>query len=366
MKRFVTFFAFASLAFALPPVSGGLAAQPATAKQPPLATATFAGGCFWCVESDFLAVPGVVEAVSGYAGGKEANPTYKQVSAGQTGHLEAVQLKFDPAKVSYRQLVDWFWRHHDPTDSGGQFCDRGRQYGPAIFVHDEAQRLVAEDSNKRLVDSKALAKPVVTPIVAFSTFYPAEDYHQRYFQKNPVRYKFYRFNCGRERTLKALWGAEAEKPFSAYGAEATGWRKPSREQLKARLTPMQFKVTQEDGTEPPFHNEYDSNKREGIYVDILSGEALFSSRDKFDSGTGWPSFTRPLEPGNIVEREDNTLFSRRTEVRSRLGDNHLGHVFPDGPRPTGLRYCMNSAALRFVPRENMEKEGYGRYLTLFK
>ncbi|MHC1701947.1 MAG: peptide-methionine (R)-S-oxide reductase MsrB [Humidesulfovibrio sp.] len=332
-----------------------------------VAVATFAGGCFWCVESDFLPLPGVIAVTSGYAGGKEKNPTYEQVSAGKTGHLEAVQLRFDPAKVSYRLLVEWFWRHHDPTDAGGQFCDRGRQYGPAIFAHGDEQRREAEESKKRLVDSKALGKPVVTPILAYTTFYPAEDYHQRYFEKNPIRYKFYRFNCGRDKTLKALWGSQADRPLAAYAAEAAGgWRKPSREELKARLTPMQFKVTQEDGTEPPFKNEYDTNKREGIYVDIVSGEALFSSRDKYDSGTGWPSFTRPLEPGNIVERADNTLFTTRTEVRSRLADSHLGHVFPDGPKPTGLRYCMNSAALRFVPRENMEKEGYGRYLKLFE
>lgn len=193
-----------------------LLAIPAMAAQPSLATATFAGGCFWCVESDFLPVPGVVGAVSGYAGGPEINPTYKQVSSGQTGHLEAVQLTYDPAKVSFAQLMEWFWRHHDPTDAGGQFCDRGRQYGPAIFVHDEEQRRVAEDSRKRLAESKVLAKPVVTPIVAFSSFYPAEDYHQRYFQKNPIRYKFYRFNCGRDAALRTLWGAQADRPFSEY------------------------------------------------------------------------------------------------------------------------------------------------------
>ncbi|MBU1229477.1 MAG: peptide-methionine (R)-S-oxide reductase MsrB [Proteobacteria bacterium] len=332
------------------------------------ALATFAGGCFWCVESDFAHLPGVVSVTSGYAGGAERNPTYKQVSAGQTGHLEAAQIRFDPAKVSYLQLLEWFWRHHDPTDAGGQFCDRGNQYRPAVFTHSEEQRREAEESKKRLADSRVLARPVITPILAFTTFYPAEDYHQRYFEKNPVRYTFYRFNCGRDKTIKGLWGSEAEKPFSAYtpAAVAPGaWRKPSREQLKATLTPLQFKVTQEEGTEPPFTNEYDTNKREGIYVDIVSGEALFSSRDKYDSGTGWPSFVRPLEPGNIVEREDRTLFSVRTEIRSRLGDNHLGHVFTDGPKPTGLRYCMNSAALRFVPRESLEKEGYGKYAGLF-
>jgi len=331
-----------------------------------IATATFAGGCFWCLESDFIHLPGVLGVTSGYAGGKEKDPTYEQVSTGTTGHLEAVQPSFDPARVGYGQFVEWFWRHHDPTDAGGQFCDRGRQYGPAIFVHDEEQRRVAEESRQRLVDSKVLGRPVVTPILAYTTFYPAEDYHQRFFEKSPVRYTSYRFHCSRENTLRALWGPEANKPFPATNPEAaSGWRKPSREELQARLTPLQFQVTQEHGTEPPFQNEFAADKREGIYVDIISGEALFSSQDKFDSGTGWPSFTRPLEPGNIVERQDNALFSTRTEVRSRLADSHLGHVFPDGPKPTGLRYCLNSAALRFVPRENLEQEGYGRYLGLF-
>jgi len=341
----------------------------AAMTQDKLAVATFAGGCFWCVESDFLHIPGVVQVTSGFAGGREKDPSYKQVSAGLTGHREAVQLRYDPAKVSYRLLVEWFWRHHDLTDDGGQFCDRGNQYRPAIFVHTPEQRREAEASKKALVDSHVLKSPVVTPILDYTTFYPAEDYHQRYFERNPIRYKFYRYNCGRENTLRALWGSAADKPFQAYTtseASANAWRKPTREQLKARLTPLQYKVTQEEGTEPPFKNEYDTNKREGIYVDIVSGEVLFSSRDKFDSGTGWPSFTRPLEPGNIVERPDNTLFTTRTEVRSRLADSHLGHVFPDGPRPTGLRYCMNSAALRFVPKENLEKDGYGKYLGLFK
>ena len=221
-----------------------------TAVQP-LDVATFAGGCFWCVESDFVHIPGVLHVTSGYAGGKEQNPTYTQVSSGSTGHLESVQLRYDPSKVSYRQLLEWFWRHHDPTDAGGQFCDRGNQYRSAIFVHNEEQRREAEASRKRLVDSKVLNKPVVTPIIAYTTFFPAEEYHQRYFEKNPVRYKFYRFNCGRDKTIRGLWGDEADKPFSEYpnaAAATPTWHKPSREQLKARLTPLQFKVTQDSGT----------------------------------------------------------------------------------------------------------------------
>jgi peptide methionine sulfoxide reductase msrA/msrB len=336
------------------------------------AVATLAGGCFWCTEADFEKLPGVVKVISGYSGGEEPNPTYKQVSAGQTGHLESVQVYYDPAKLTYGQILDWFWRHIDPTDAGGQFVDRGAQYRSAIFYHDEEQRRVAEESKARLAASGAFKKPIVTEIRPFKSFWPAEEYHQDYYKVNPLRYKYYRHGSGRDQFLEKTWGDEAGK-LPAAPAPATGAKggpeafvKPSKAELKARLTPMQYEVTQEEGTEPPYRNEYNDNKRQGIYVDIVSGEPLFSSLDKYDSGTGWPSFTRPLEPGNVVEKEDRRLFSVRTEVRSRLAGSHLGHVFNDGPKPTGLRYCMNSAALRFVAKEDLEKEGYGKYRALFE
>ncbi|MDQ7832568.1 MAG: peptide-methionine (R)-S-oxide reductase MsrB [Desulfovibrionaceae bacterium] len=357
-------------------------------------SAVFAGGCFWCLEAAMETKPGVISAVSGYTGGHDPAPTYAAVSTGETGHTEAVRVVYDPQAISYEDLVRIFFKNIDPTDPGGQFADRGSQYRTAIYYADENQKRIAENVRDAMAASGRFKKPLDVPILPVAPFYPAEEEHQDYYAKHAVRYESYHRFSGRGPYLDSVWGkdgtgasppqvvpdapgapgasvtsdapdatAPPEAPAPKTAAPSVGYTRPDDAELEMRLSPLAFEVTRKDATEPPFGNAYWNEKRPGIYVDVVSGEPLFTSADKFDSGTGWPSFTRPIAPGAVAARTDASHGMARTEVRSSLADSHLGHVFDDGPRPSGQRYCINSAALRFIPLEEMETEGYGAFTT---
>ncbi len=344
--------------------------------------AILAGGCFWCVESDLQKYTGVITVVSGYAGGTGENPTYKDYAA--RGFREVVEVTYDATKVSYGNLVEYVIRHSDATDPSGSFGDRGIEYSSAAYFSSPTEKLRAESVVKSIDAKNIYEKPLALYIVPAVTFWPAEEYHQDYAIKNPIRYSYYRNASGRDDFITKHWGTNTvptpTPEVSAVSSHANitntkimntisshPWEhfvKPSDAELRKLLTPLQYSVTQKEGTEKPFVNEYDKTYDAGIYVDIVSGEPLYSSKDKFDSGTGWPSFVKPITQNAVVEKVDKTFFSTRTEIRSKIADSHIGHVFDDGPKERGgKRYCMNSAALKFIPKADMQKLGYGDFLS---
>jgi len=310
--------------------------------------ATFAGGCFWCMVKPFDELPGIISVISGYTGGNTVDPTYEEVGTETTGHLEAVQITFQPEVFPYERLLDIFWQQINPVDESGQFMDRGHSYRTAIFVHNGEQRRMAEASKQALQLSRRFKSRIVTEILPAAPFYPAEEEHQHYYKTHPFDYKMYRKASGRDDFAEKYWNT-----------------KEDREQLRSRLSELQYEVTRNRAAEPAFQNEYWDNRRDGLYVDVLDGTPLFSTRDQFDSGTGWPGFRKPLSEGLIVKEADLSSGQPLTALRSRLSRSHLGYLFYDGPEPTKLHYRINSAALHFIPREELEQKGLGRYIAAF-
>jgi peptide methionine sulfoxide reductase msrA/msrB len=312
------------------------------------------------LESPFEKIEGVYEVISGYSGGKKETANYGAVCTGKTAHREVVQVFYDEKKISYKKLLEVFFRQIDPTQKGASFVDTGFQYSSCIYTHDKKQKEVADKFKKELSESKKFRKAIVTGVEMLKSFYPAEKQHQDFYRKNNNYYKRYFKGSGREAYIKKVWKKSIPEDIKLK------WVKPNQKELKKMLTDIQYRVTQEEDTEKPFTNKYDSNKKAGLYLDIVSGEPLFLSIHKYDSGTGWPSFWQPVSKEALVKKIDRGFTGVVIEVRSKKADSHLGHVFKDGPKPTGLRYCINSASLRFVPKDKLKKEGFEAYLKYFE
>lgn len=305
-----------------------------------------AGGCFWGLEEYFSRIPGVEETTVGYANGQVETTNYQLIK--ETDHAETVQVIYDPDKITLRAILLYYFRVIDPLSVNKQGNDRGRQYRTGVYYTDEADHEVIAQVFAE--EEKQLGSKIVVELEPLRHYILAEDYHQDYLKKNPGGY------CH-------IDVADAEQPL----IDPAAYQKPDQEILKAKLTPEQYQVTQESATERPFHNAYDQTFEEGIYVDITTGEPLFFAKDKFVSGCGWPSFSRPIAKDVVHYYQDHSHGMERIEVRSRSGNAHLGHVFTDGPKDQGgLRYCINSASLRFVPKEEMEQEGYGYLLPALR
>ena len=316
-----------------------------------------AGGCFWGLQAYLDKLHGVIHTNVGYANGNTENPSYEQVCYQNTGHAETVYVQYDPQMIPLPTLLSYFFRVVDPTTLNRQGNDRGVQYRSGIYYQDPADLPIILASIS--LEQKKYSTPLVVETLPLRNYAAAEEYHQKYLEKNPNGY------CHIDiASLDTDPGTKQNRQIQKPAEKNFPYQKPAPEIIKNLLNPLQYKVTQQSGTEPPFQNEYYANHAPGIYVDVVTGEPLFSSRDKYDSGSGWPSFTKPVDPTFIVTKTDRSLFEIRTEVRSRLGDSHLGHVFTDGPPDKGgLRYCMNSAALRFIPLDQMQAQGYAKYIA---
>lgn len=313
----------------------------------------FAGGCFWGTEHFLKQIYGVKKTLAGYANGNIKNPTYQQICNDNTDFAETVKIEYDPKELNLKLLIELFFRTIDPTSLNKQGNDRGTQYRTGIYYTDPADLPIIQSAVEEL--AKKYSEPIVLEVKPLKNFYPAEEYHQDYLDKHPGGY------CHINPKLFDM-ARNANAP-SNKGSRT--FQKTDDATLRKHLTPTQYAVTQQNATEHPFQNEYWDEEREGIYVDITTGEPLFISTDKFGSGCGWPSFSKPISKDLIQEKRDTSHGITRTEVRSALGNAHLGHVFNDGPiSKGGLRYCINSASLRFIPKEKMKEEGYGEYINL--
>ncbi|MFP3154412.1 peptide-methionine (R)-S-oxide reductase MsrB [Lachnospiraceae bacterium ZAX-1] len=314
----------------------------------------FAGGCFWGVEEYFSRVPGIYDTTVGYANGTTDNPSYEDVCHGNTGHVETVCVRYAPDKISLLTLAEQFFKIINPTSLNRQGNDTGSQYRTGIYFVDQTDEEIIAEVVAR--EQGKYTAPIMTELLPLTRYYPAEEYHQNYLKKNPNGYCHINFD-----SLKNI------PPLEVSLVNPANYVKPSDAELRETLTPAQYNVTQNAGTEPSFSGMYWDSHEPGLYVDVVTGEPLFSSADKYDSGCGWPSFTKPIDPNIIVQKADSSFGMVRTEVRSRAGNSHLGHVFSDGPKDKGgLRYCINSVSIRFIRYDDMKSEGYSEFMTLVK